>query len=168
MKRHATLSKCETYRYWLERSWAENGNGFVNFIMLNPSTADAKIDDATIRKCIGFAQRWGYDGMHVVNLFALRSTNPEALYSHADPVGPENDVFIEASLLSAEKTIIAWGKHGKIMGRGEQVLKRLDHRCFALKFNLDGSPQHPLYVPYDTELVPIKPAEKGGGEEVKM
>lgn len=153
MIKHATLSRCGTYRYWLERSWAETGRGFVNFVMLNPSTADAEKDDATIRKCIGFAQHWGYDGLHVVNLFALRSTDPTALYSHADPVGPENDLFIKAGKLSAEKTIVAWGTHGKIRGRGEKVLAMLDPaRTFRLGRNSDGSPKHPLYVPYAATL----------------
>lgn len=157
MKKHATISKCGQYRYWLERSWAETGRGFVNFIMLNPSTADAEQDDPTIRKCIGFAQRWGYDGMHVVNLFALRSTNPEALYSHHDPCGPDNDHFIQAGVLSAEKSIIAWGAHGKIMGRAEKVMEMLDpSRTEALAHNEDGSPRHPLYVPYSVVPVPVE------------
>lgn len=151
VRMHATISPCGTYRYWLERSWADTGKGFVNFIMLNPSTADAEKDDATIRKCIGFAKRWGYDGLHVVNLFALRSTSPNALYSHPDPVGPENDTYIRAGVMSAEKTIIAWGAHGKIMGRADKVLPMLD-RVEALVFNADDSPRHLLYVPY--EIVP--------------
>lgn len=163
MKKQATLSKCGMYRYWLERSWAETGKGFVNFVMLNPSTADAEKDDPTIRKCIGFAQRWGFDGMHVVNLFALRSTNPKSLYSHMDPVGPENDLFINAGALSAEKTIIAWGRHGTLHGRADAVLKLLQknagNRVHALAMNNDGSPRHPLYVPYEIVTIPIAPRE---------
>lgn len=96
MKKHATLSDCGKYRYWLERSWEETGKGFVNWIMLNPSTADAEIDDQTIRKCIGFSKLWGYDGMHVVNLFAFRATDPESLYGCGCPVGLGNKDFIQA------------------------------------------------------------------------
>lgn len=155
MKKHATLSPCETYRYWLERSWAETGRGFVNWIMLNPSTADATIDDQTIRKCIAFSRRWGYDGMHVVNLFALRSTDPEALKAHPDPVGPDNNQYIEASILSAERTIVAWGNHGRLFNRDDNVKKMLDRaRTFALVTNKDGSPKHPLYCRNDCEPMP--------------
>lgn len=160
MKKFATISKCQKYRYWLERVWAEDGTGFVNFVMLNPSTADAEQDDPTIRKCIGFAQRWGYMGMHVVNLFALRSTDPRMLYESSDPVGPENDAFLEAGFVSAERTIVAWGKHGELNGRAEAVLKRFagKYPIQALKLNGDGSPRHPLYVPYGAVPVPIGPA----------
>ena len=153
MKKLATLSPCGHYRYWLERRWDERLD-YVNFVMLNPSTADAEIDDPTIRKCIGFAKRWGYGGLHVVNLFALRSTDPDALYSHADPIGPDNEAFIDAGRLSAPKTIVAWGKHGKIHGRAEKLLPKLGP-VFALMLNADGSPRHPLYVPYDTTPVPF-------------
>lgn len=160
MKKHATLSDDRVYRYWLERSWAETGKGFVNFIMLNPSTADADLDDATVRKCIGFAKRWGYDGLHIVNLFALRATDPKALYSHGDPVGPDNDGFIVAGWLSAEKTIIAWGKHGSLHLRAESVLAKLGP-VHALGLNADGSPRHPLYVPYTAKLIPMNVHRKG-------
>lgn len=157
MLKHATLSACGQYRYWLQRTWGECGKGFCNFIMLNPSTADATIDDPTIRKCIGFAKRWGYEGMHVVNLFAFRATDPDELYKTNCPIGALNDDYIEGSLLSADRTIVAWGKHGSYLGRDVQVMSMLAHhakgRTFALKLNGDGSPRHPLYVPYDVEPV---------------
>lgn len=164
MKSAATMSPCGVYRYWLERSWRDWGGDYVNFIMLNPSTADASQDDPTIRKCIGFAKKWGFIGVHVVNIFALRSTDPAALADHRDPIGPENDAFIRAGVLSAAKTIVAWGTHGRLRGRAEQVAKMLDpSRTFALRINQDGSPQHPLYVPYDVGLVPW-PRVIGGGK----
>lgn len=161
-KKYATLSKCRTYRYWLERSWWD-GKGienFVNFVMLNPSTADAEQDDPTIRKCIGFAQRWGYTGMHVVNLFALRSTDPKALYAHPDPVGPENYAFLEAGLLSAPLTIVAWGKHGAYEGQDRFLLEMasklsLPPRIEAIRINGDGSPSHPARLPYAAVPVPF-------------
>lgn len=165
MKRYATISPCGTYRYWLERVWAKDpecmDKGYVNFIMLNPSTADAEVDDPTIRKCIGFAQRWGYAAMHVVNLFAYRATNPARLKTARDPIGPENDAMIEASVLSADRTIVAWGKMGSWMGRDAAVRKLLDPaRTFALRLNNDGSPAHPLYIPYDAEPVTFASAQE--------
>lgn len=83
----AVISECGSYRYRLERVW-EAEKDRVAFIMLNPSTADASKDDPTIRRCIGFAKAWGFGGLIVGNLFALRSTDPKALYGHKDPVGP--------------------------------------------------------------------------------
>lgn len=158
MKRHATLSPCNTYRYWLERSWADYGGDFLNFVMLNPSTADGMVDDPTIRKCVGFARRWGYIGVHVVNLFALRSTDPRALRLHADPVGPENDVFIEAGASSGPLTIVAWGNHGTLHGRDRAVLAMMAGKCQvkALGINANGTPEHPLLVPYSRVPVEYK------------
>jgi len=75
MVRSAVISKCGRYRYLLTRKWGKRTD-FATFVMLNPSTADGFRDDATIRKCIGFAKRWGFDGIQVVNLFAWRSRDP--------------------------------------------------------------------------------------------
>lgn len=161
MKRHATI--VGEYRYWLERHWEVDSHGkdFLNFVMLNPSTADGLVDDHTIRKCIGFAKRWGFGGMHVVNLFALRSTDPKALYKHPDPVGPDNAAFLEAGLFSGPLTIVAWGGHGSLHGRAAAFMAQVaamssPPRIEALRINDDGSPGHPLYIPYDTKPVPFK------------
>lgn len=73
IKKDATISDCGKYRYRLSRIW-EPGRPVATFVMLNPSTADATNDDATIRKCMGFARRWNLGGIHVGNLFAYRAS----------------------------------------------------------------------------------------------
>jgi hypothetical protein len=80
-RKNALLSPCENYRYWLSRDW-DDSLPIVTFIMMNPSTADATIDDATIRKCVGFAKAWGFGRIRVVNLFALRSRDPLDLFEN--------------------------------------------------------------------------------------
>jgi hypothetical protein len=77
IERTATISDCGRYRYTLGRTWSDEPP--VLFVMLNPSTADADVDDNTISKCIGFAKRWGHGGITVVNLYAWRATNPKEL-----------------------------------------------------------------------------------------
>src|SRR5688572_12557148 len=93
----ARFSECGTYRYVLWRQWNEV-NGDVAFVGLNPSTADDEKDDPTIRRCIGFAKRWGYGGVVMLNLFAYRATRPDAMWAarvaDADIVGPQNDAHI--------------------------------------------------------------------------
>ncbi len=93
MQRTACSSRCSHYRYSLSRTWNESLQRIV-FIGLNPSTADAQHDDPTVRRCIGFARRWGYGGLTLVNLFAYRTTEPAELKEVDDPVGLDNDRWI--------------------------------------------------------------------------
>lgn len=146
----AVISECGTYRYRLEREW-DATTGKVAFLMLNPSTADHTEDDPTIRRCIDFAKAWGFGGIIVGNLFALRSTYPRALYTHPNPVGPDNDAHLAEICQSSIRVICAWGTHGALHGRDRAVYDRLelfDPR--ALKVTSKGHPGHPLYVAANT------------------
>lgn len=111
------------YRYTLRRSWIGNGP-VVNFVMLNPSTADDVFDDPTIRKCIGFAKRWGFSGLVVTNLFAFRATSPLDLKACrlALAVGPDNDYVLRREASLAGTVICAWGEHGAWKGRDQEVM----------------------------------------------
>lgn len=142
------------YRYQLSRQWDTGRH--LSVIMLNPSIADGTQDDPTIRRCIGFAKRHGLAGLRVVNLFALRSTNPAALRSHPDPVGPRNDEFI----LDAAKDgllVAAWGAHGFAGSRAAEVAATLAGAGVNLQAwgtTKAGHPGHPLYLPSDAVLTP--------------
>jgi hypothetical protein len=154
----ATFSPCRTYRYALTRRWAHGP--LAAFVMLNPSTADAFILDPTVRRCIGFARRWNAGGVLVLNLFALRSTDPKALYRHEDPVGPANDDVIAGWLASGEvdRVVAAWGAHGVLNGRAGQVASRLrtsGAEPVCLGVTKDSHPRHPLYVRGDTAAIPL-------------
>lgn len=146
----AMFSPCRTYRYALTRRWHTTGPSAV-FVMLNPSTADAFVQDPTIRRCVGFARSWGAGGLIVLNVFALRSTDPKALYRHADPVGPANDDVIAETLTGdvVGPVVAAWGQHGDLNGRGELVaglLRRHGVTPLCLGLTKAGHPRHPLYV----------------------
>lgn len=149
----ATFSPCRRYRYRLWRIWDESARKAV-FVMLNPSTADEVENDPTVERCERRAREMGFGGLVVVNLFALRSTDPEALYGHPDPVGPDNDIVIIRAAQAAGIVICAWGGHGKLNGRDEhvkQMLRRIGAPLHYLKLNKDGSPGHPLYIGYDVK-----------------
>lgn len=160
MRRCARISSCGRYRYMLTRTWRE-GEPTATFIMLNPSTADAAKDDQTIRKCVGFAQRWGMNGITVVNLFAFRATKPEDMRAVADPFGPECLHWQHQACLGRAKVICAWGNGGAYRNAGPAMLKYLHQSGvtpLALKLNpKSGHPQHPLYVPYEAQLVEMLP-----------
>lgn len=156
MIRSTIFSHCRKYRYTLWREWdLDSVTGcsddlshpyeFVQFIGLNPSTADEVQDDPTIRRCIAFAKAWGYGALCMTNIFAWRDTDPEKMKKVADPIGPDNDKWLQEIASQAGIVIAAWGKHGSHLYRGikvKQMLPNLHH----LKLNSDGSPAHPLYL----------------------
>jgi len=156
MIKGAIIDETKKYRYSLWRIWDES-KPKITFIMLNGSTADAENDDPTLRRCIGFAQKWGYGSLEVVNLFGFRTTLPSELKSELYPVGEENEKYIIASLRDADKVILAWGAHGKYMKQDqnvERLLKQYRPNTYCLGMTSEGYPKHPLYLKNDT--VPIR------------
>lgn len=154
MSGEATFSPDGKYRYRLCRTWDAEAAS-VLFVMLNPSTADATQDDPTIRRCIGFAKRWGYGRLLVGNLFALRATDSRVLLTEADPVGPENDEHLRAMKRESGIVICAWGGHKLAHGttREAAVKALLEAPLWALGRTYKGAPRHPLYMPSATEPV---------------
>jgi hypothetical protein len=156
MQRDAVIDG--TYRYLLTRVWGPGPR--VLFVMLNPSTADGLTDDNTIRRCIQFARDWGYDGIEVVNLFALRSKNPKALLLAADPVGPKNDPFIQEAAGRCPLVVCAWSSHKAVKRRRGQVVDLLraagvKPMCLKLAKKGKGEPWHPLYLKADLRPFPL-------------
>ncbi|WP_435058431.1 DUF1643 domain-containing protein [Streptomyces sp. bgisy060] len=156
----AVLGADRAHRYLLSRIW-DAGRPPLGFVMLNPSTADAHVDDRTIGRCTAFARREQAGGLVVVNLFALRATKPlPALTEATDPVGPYNDSFIRHAAGACETLVVAWGSHGDINDRGRQVADRLWEQGAAMRClgtTRSGQPLHPLYLPGTTPLVPYAP-----------
>jgi len=161
----AWLSHCGTYRYRLDRELDVDVevevvrparvtiDTRVTFLMLNPSTADDQVNDPTVAKCCKYAATWGYRHLCVVNLFALRSTDPEFLYSHHEPIGQSNDRAISDALWASDMVVCAWGTHGAHLDRGRQIARQIVQtgpeavaRLHVLKLCKDGQPGHPLYL----------------------
>jgi hypothetical protein len=155
----AFFSPDRHYRYWLTRHWGL-GKRVLCFVLLNPSTATEEMDDPTIRLCIGWAKRLGFDGMCVVNLFAIRSPSPAWVRSEArrgeDIVGPDNDFHTVKMCKAAAMVICAWGNNGSLQGRADHIkllLKKAGVKPYCLKLSGERHPVHPLYQPYS--LTPI-------------
>lgn len=162
----AILDRTRTYRYRLTRPAVHDGKDVgppILWVALNPSTADETADDPTIRKCSGFQNHWftaRRGDLVIVNLFALRATDPRALRIHPDPVGPLNEDMIE---LTARETVAAggavvaaWGADRFARERAIETADLLSDfaTVWCLGTTKDGSPRHPLYVPYSQPLVP--------------
>lgn len=158
----AVISACGRYRYVLGRPSevvCPEGAPAI-FLMLNPSTADAEIDDPTIRRCRAFARQWGCAGLVVVNLYAFRSVSPKAMASAPDPVGPLNDSYLRGACENQD-VVCAWGRHGRPERIAEviELLKSVRARTFCLGVNQDGSPKHPLYLKSGSALQPYNPEQ---------
>ena len=180
----AILSPDGRYRYLLWREWRgthdpkhwwwsgeKDGAGkpwgepkSVLFIMLNPSTADADVDDPTIRRCVAFAKRWNYERLEVLNLFAYRTKNPCELLKlthNDDPVGHENQRWFDRCAFDHGRCgliICAWGAHGNHINQDETALGWIeDAPRYALGVTKDGHPKHPLYLPADAKPVRFRP-----------
>lgn len=145
MNRSATFSPCRTYRYTLWHRWSE-GN-YAVFIGLNPSTADETTDDPTIRRCVAFAQAWGYGALCMTNLFAYRATAPTTMMAARDPVGPSNNRALQDTASAASLVVAAWGAGGIFQGRDHVVRSSLPQALHYLRLTKDGHPGHPLYLP---------------------
>jgi hypothetical protein len=155
----AVISPCARYRYLLTRRLGP-GLRTATFIMLNPSTADATHDDPTIRRCLGFARRWHCDRVAVLNLFAVRATEPADMKLADDPVGPDNRAWFDKTLRATVTgpVVCAWGIHGQYMGQDVAVLGWLSRyriKPLALGVTRENHPRHPLYVCYSARLMPL-------------
>ncbi len=156
----AHISPCGVYRYCLTRELG--GDRPLVICGLNPSTATADLNDATIRKDMGFARAWHCGRVVKVNAYAYRATDPadmkRARKSGVDVVGPDNDREIREALLLAMLTdgivLVAWGNH--IEPDRQVALARLIADVGAVPLclgtNKNGTPAHELYQPYESAL----------------
>lgn len=157
VKSDAVFSPCGNYRYTLSRTWGDCGR-IGNFIMLNPSTADANVNDPTVERQCRRVKQWGYDGLVVTNLFAWRSTDPDELLLAEEPVGPDNDRHILEQAQSAAIVVCGWGSHKAVEHRAKWMLWRLRTariKLHALKVT-NVHPHHPLYISYSAVPFELK------------
>lgn len=159
----ATISECGRYRFDLDRKTKAPGDGSVLWVMLNPSTANADEDDATIRMCIGFTELWGFARLRVVNLFAFRATDPKELRSddilHSDNI----EALLRETFAKHDRVVFAWGggiKYAEPKWVADYVA-RLFSEAVCLGHNKDGTPKHPLYLKYETQPIPYEYAGAG-------
>lgn len=170
MKRWADVSACGLYRWRLSRTFDETSGRTglpITFVMLNPSTADGEVDDRTIRRCIGFAERERAPELRVVNLFAWRATKPIGLLNMPEErTRPEEQAAWDWGFQGDALMVVAWGAlngprdlRARILARRKTFMgfTRVVHsrrELFALGVNQEGTPRHPLYVPVETPLTP--------------
>lgn len=158
----AILDDTKQYRYQFSCEWGD-GKRFVTFVMLNPSKGNQEQEDPTLKKCISYAKKWGYDGLNVVNLFAYISTEPTELKHQIDPVGPDNDRHVLEAIQNSEIVIAAWGqsiRSGFVKMRIQETLELLSSvDVYTLDLTVCGEfPKHPLYLRGDLTPKLFRPA----------
>lgn len=157
-KSDAVISPCGLYRYSLTRHW-DAAKPSMCFLCLNPSVADATTDDPTVRRLAGFADAWNFGGFELVNLFALRATDPRELLAAPDPIGPDNNVHVAVALAFYQLVVAAWGAWGdRFPERVNEVLGLVKYeggrrrKLACLGETKGGQPVHPLYQPKSAAL----------------
>lgn len=165
MIRSAELSDDGVYRYSLTRDWTDE-QAFAQrthcvWVLLNPSTADATVDDQTVRRCISFSRHWGYSSMSIINQFAYRATKPADLLDLKEPIarGPHNLEHWGEELSKADWIMAGWGGFQTNLPYWNLELMAKDYtvakvHCFGRTAN--GWPRHPLYLPANAIPIPWK------------
>lgn len=154
----AVFSENGDYRYMLERDWSTpiEPMSTIGFIGLNPSTAEATLDDPTVRKCWHWAKREGFNRFWMLNVFAYRATSPAEMRAQSNPVGSENYKWLRTAAVVCDRIVCAWGAGVKPENAARVISALRDgqlSRFHCLGLTKDGHPKHPLYLANATEVV---------------
>ncbi|MEK7945767.1 DUF1643 domain-containing protein [Pigmentiphaga sp. YJ18] len=162
----AIISPCGLYRYRLERSVGMVGPVYA-FFGINPSTADARDDDATVRKWTGFVKTWGGSRFIVGNVSPLRATDVRKIKRRllSTQAYADNLRHLESIVAEADVLVPCWGDRGKVphvlhddVDRLLAMLLNSGKPVMHLGLTKSGDPKHPLMLAYSTPLMPWKPS----------
>lgn len=156
VERKTILTTCRQYRCCLWREWDRLNPSYAMFVGLNPSTSDEVKDDHTIKICVGYAKRWHYGALCMVNLFAYRATKPTRMKAHSSPVeadNEDNNRWLVRLAKNAGVIVAAWGVNGTHLQRDEEVMHLLAGKLSCLAMTKGGHPHHPIGL--DKSLKPI-------------
>ena len=147
MIREAEFSIDKKERYSLKREWDKSKNKIL-YIMLNPSLADDKNDDPTIRRLINFTKKFNYGGFLVGNIFTTITPNPKEL-DKSKGMSDKNFEELIKLINKVDQIVYAWGNSVEEPQHLKELI--LSPKCFGK--NLNGTPKHPLYLPKNSILI---------------
>jgi hypothetical protein len=149
----AKFSPCKKYRLQLWRIWDDHLPKIM-FIMLNPSSADAKRDDPTIRRCINFTKKWGYGGIYVGNLYPLISPKPKLLLRSSSVYHLDNKSNLNEMAKKCTRIVCAWGNFLVIkkLGFPDDFFLELKDKLYYISISKNKTPKHPLYLSGNLEM----------------
>jgi hypothetical protein len=166
----AIFSEDRCYRYLLTQHW--RAGPWVGLIGLNPSTAGEHRHDPASRRLRDFAKSWGFSGYTEGNLYAGVGTDPESLAEVTDPIGPDNDAYIDRIAATHDMIVFAWGVNAN-RGRAREVASRIWSQCgkrggtvAVLGWTSNDQPRHPSNVRADTRLLTLTAGSHPGFVDV--
>lgn len=149
MIRGAVVDNQRRYQLW--RIWDQN-KPLILYILLNPSHADARNDDRTVLKLINFTQKFGFGGFYLGNLHSNITPYPKDLKNVVIPNDSKNIKHLRKMKQKCVKVVFGWGNAGYL----PKWLKEMVENPFCFKHNQNGSPKHPLYLSFKTDLIPYE------------
>ena len=145
--REAKFSNDKKERFTLKREWDKSKNKIL-YIMLNPSLADDKKDDPTIRRLIGFTKKFNYGGFLVGNILSTITPNPKEI-DKSLVISDRNLKELLKLINKVDQIVYAWGNNIKEPNILKEVVN--NPKCFGK--NLNGTPKHPLYLNGNTPII---------------
>jgi len=156
--RGAIFSQNRHYRYVLWRVWNPT-KPWLSYTGLNPSKANAMLDDPTVTVMMARGAREGFGAVWFTNLYGYVSSDPKILLLDLPDFVGENDDYLEAVVGLTQRHLIGWGAFSAAARRSEAVLKIIPEP-YCLGVNKGGQPKHPLYVPYKEMMRPYQKIER--------
>ena len=162
----AIFSEDRKYRYALWRVW-NSSRPILLQIGLNPSKANEIRSDPTITRGTVRANREGFGGFLMANLYSYVSTNPDNLLNHGNCIGEYTDYYLKQMIDLSEKQLCGWGSFKPVQARASIVLNMIKEP-YCLGVNADGQPKHPLYIGYNIPMIRlVSPSVRSGKEYQK-
>lgn len=157
----AIISKCQKYRYRLDREIVSEPKKVMAFFGINPSTADASIDDNTLKRLKAIAAENGASALIVGNVFAYRTPNVKELKAIDDPIGFDNAKYLKGIINEADVLVPFWGSKNKLPAKLRphlaellDLLMKSDKPIMALGLTTTNDPRHTQGVKSGTPLTP--------------
>ena len=155
----AIFSDDKKHRFALWREWNHKLPSLA-WIGLNPSTANEKEDDQTIRRAKVFCAEAGFGSLFMVNLFSYCETESKKLENHRvdELVVSATDFWLNHCVRSCNSMVAGWGDTGSLYGRSKEIAQRYAGRLLCLGTTNKGEPKHPLYIKATTKFTPYFPS----------
>ncbi len=146
-------SPCQKYQYFRVLEIKPGGKKSLGIVGLNPSfIKNGK--NSTVSILSQIALREGFDSLIITNLYGYITPNPKDLKKVKDPIGKDNDVWINDMAKSCDSVLCIWGNNAD-KKRVEEILPTIKNKAYAIGFTKSGQPRHVLHTKKDAKLVKL-------------